>query len=315
VADWRPSAGAELLQARARMLSGIRAFFMAQGVLEVETPLLCRAGVTDPHIEGFAVPTGDETRFLQTSPEYAMKRLLAAGSGDIYQLGKAFRRGEAGARHNPEFTLLEWYRTGFDHHRLMLDVADLITALFAPNVPVFEYRSHAEVFQRALGLDPQGADIDACRMAARRAGMDFEGDLDRDGWLDLLMTHRVAPSLPADRFTFIHGYPASQASLARLNADGQTAARFELYHGDLELANGFHELSDADEQRRRFEADQACRERMGLEPRVADEALLVALEHDLPDCAGVALGVDRLLMVATGSQHISDVLSFDWPRA
>jgi lysyl-tRNA synthetase class 2 len=296
------------LRARADMLRQLRAFFADRGVLEVETPLLSRSTVTDPALT--PIPCGD--RWLQTSPEYAMKRLLAAGSGPIYQVCKAFRSGEAGRRHNPEFTLLEWYRPGFSLRALMEEVAALVCTVLG-NRPV-AFASYRELFRERLGLDPHlatSAELEACV----RDRLEYSGgEESRDTWLDLLVSHLVAPTL--EDLVFVFDYPASQAALARLRREGDVdvAERFELFVDGVEIANGYHELTDAAEQRRRFEADNAVLRARGEPARPLDEALLEALEAGLPDCAGVALGLDRLLMLLTGEDRLAEVLAFDWER-
>jgi lysyl-tRNA synthetase class 2 len=321
-ADWRPGAGLEQLRRRALLLEKTRRFFAERGVLEVETPLLCAATVTDVHIhslrtrfEGPGAPRGREL-WLQTSPEYAMKRLLAAGSGPIYQVARAFRDGESGPLHNPEFTLLEWYRPGYDHHALM-DEVDLLLAELLGTAPA-QRLSYAAAFIRHLDLDPhQAADAELVA-AARQRGLDGIGLAadDRDGWLALLMTHAVEPHLSQSQPTFIHDFPASQAALARIHpGDPPLAERFEVYAGGLELANGYHELRDAREQRARFERDLQQRRERGLPLPPVDERLLAALEAGLPACAGVALGFDRLLLVAAGVAGLSEVIAFTADRA
>ncbi len=316
--DWRPGASLERLRARADLLASIRAFFAARDVLEVETPLLCSAGVTDPHIEPLTVDSGQSVRgrrYLQSSPEYAMKRLLAAGSGAIYQLGKAFRDGEAGARHNPEFTLLEWYRPDFDHHQLMAEVAELVHQCLGP-LP-FSRLSYRQLFLEHLDLDPFLARDDELRR--RVAGEVDIGNMtgDRDQWLDLLLSHLIEPRLAGCGMVFVYDYPASQAALARIArmGDVEVGQRFELYVDGVELANGYCELLAAGEQRTRFEADNTRRRQLGREPRPLDERLLAAMAAGLPACAGVALGVDRLLLLASGSRDIREVISFDWQRS
>lgn len=315
--DWLPSATLEALRARADLLARIRAFFASREVLEIETPLLCSSGVTDPAIEPLIVERGDSLtapRYLQTSPEYAMKRLLAAGSGPIYQLARAFRDGEAGARHNPEFSLLEWYRPGLDHHQLMAEVAELVIHCLGSK-PV-EYHSYRDLFMTELGLDPLTASLDQLRDRARES-LDV-GSLrgDRDTWLDLLMSHLVEPALTGRGLCFVYDYPASQAALARVEEKGgqMVAQRFELYVDGVEVANGYCELTDASELRRRFLADNARRRECGRSQRPVDELLLAALDSGMPACSGVALGVDRLLMLAHGKTDIRQVLAFDWPR-
>ena len=313
--NWQPGASAETLRARASLLAKVREFFQDRGVLEVETPLLARAGVTDPAIEPLTVSGATsvpDTRYLQTSPEYAMKRLLAAGSGPIYQIARAFRDGEAGSRHNPEFTLLEWYRPGFTLEQLMAEVCALLQACIGPR-PV-ESLSYREAFQRVLGLDPFTATtVELESLARGEVDLDFSSP-ERDLWLDLLMSHLVEPQLSA---TLVYQYPASQAALAQVAmVDGvEVALRFELFVDGLELANGYAELTDPKEQRGRFIKDNRRRAERGLAPRPLDEQLLAALEYGLPSCAGVALGLDRLLMLMTGAADIRQVLAFDWSRS
>jgi lysyl-tRNA synthetase class 2 len=323
-ADWSPTAGRDALAARARLLEQVRGFFAAAGVLEVETPLLCRAGATDPALaslatryRGPAAPHG-ATRYLQTSPEHAMKRLLAAGSGPIYQICKAFRDGERGRRHNPEFTLIEWYRPGWSVTALADEVVGLIRAVLPRRLREERLR-YSQAFDRTLGIDPHRADVHALRAAALNAGVPGADALElpsRDAWLDLLMTHCIEPGFDAAAITVVTDYPASQAALARVRpGDPPVAERFEVYVGGMELANGFHELADAAEQRARFLADNARRRAGGLPEMPLDERLLAALAAGLPDCAGVALGLDRLLMLATGARDIAEVLAFPLERA
>lgn len=317
--DWRPGADITLLQQRARMLQTLRAFFAQRDVLEVETPVLLRHAVTDRHIDSIPASPDSAGAWLQTSPEYPMKRLLAAGSGPIYQVCKVFRAGEAGRRHNPEFTMLEWYRPGFDHHALMDEVDTLVRELLGESVlgPTVKL-SYRQLFEQYLQLDPFTVTLPELQQRAAQAAIEIIGHdaLDRDDWLDLLLTHLVEPQLPTDRPVFIHDYPASQAALARLQqVDGvEVACRFELYLGGLELANGYYELLDPVEQRQRFETDQHRRQEQGRRVPDMDEKFLAALEHGLPDCAGVALGLDRLLMIASGKDDIRDVLSFSLDR-
>ena len=315
--DWTPSATLAVLQTRARILARIRAFFEAQGVLEVETPSLSRAANPDPHIDSLAVPMAGGTRWLHTSPEFPMKRLLAAGSGHIYQLARVFRAGEAGRRHNPEFTLLEWYRVGWDHHRLMDEVEALLCAVLDGHVAPARRLTYRDAFREAADLDPFAATITDFRACAERHGIAAPdlGD-DADAWRDLLLTHVVEPALPPRTPVFIHDWPASQAALARIrDGDPPVAERFELFWQGMELANGYHELTDPDEQRRRFAAENRRRAENGQPVMPVDERLLAALEHGLPDCAGVALGFDRLVMIAAGEDDIRQVLTFDWARA
>ncbi|MBI3777663.1 MAG: EF-P lysine aminoacylase GenX [Gammaproteobacteria bacterium] len=326
--DWRPTAALEVLRLRARLLESIRAFFSERGVLEVETPILSAAAVTDPMLASLATrytgplfPRG-QTFFLHTSPEFPMKRLLAAGSGSIYQIGRVFRDGEAGRLHNPEFTMLEWYRVGFDHHRLMDEVAELVMQLLAPtqSLEAPERISYREVFRRHAGLDPHTATSADFAAAARERRISVPKDLtsqnDLATWRDLLLTHAVEPKLGQGRLTFIYDFPAAQASLARiLPGEPPLAARFELYLNGIELANGFHELADADEQRARFERQLHARAAGGQAVVPVDERLLAALSEGLPDCAGVALGFDRLVMLAAGARSIAEVMAFPVDRA
>jgi len=318
VADWRPSASLGVIRQRAELLAAIRAFFAGRGVLEVDTPLLAAHTVTDPALQPLIVRNcvlSDHPRYLQTSPEYAMKRLLAAGSGPIYQIAHAFRDAEQGRWHNPEFTLLEWYRPGFDLDALMTEVAELVLPLLGrEHTRRYRYR---DLFLDTLGLDPFAATDDELAASARRCvdAASLQGG--RDLWLDLLMTHAIEPVLAQQGVVFIHDYPASQAALARCTrSDGvEVAARFELYVDGIELANGFHELADAQEQARRFARDNHLRRQRGLPEREADGYLLAALEAGLPDCSGVALGLDRLLMVLCAAPQLSTVLPFDWHRS
>jgi len=317
---WRPVASLEVLRLRARLLGEVRAFFAERGVFEVETPLLAQASVTDPHLDSIQARIGGrpEAFFLQTSPEYAMKRLLAAGSSDIYQVCKAFRDGEAGRNHNPEFTLIEWYRVGFDHYRLMDEVGELLDRLLGARLLAAPERlSYAAAFHRVLAVDPHSAALEAlAAIAAARLGARPGTLADRDTVLELLMGALVGPSLGRGRVTFVDEYPASQAALARLlPGDPPRAARFEAYIEGLELCNGFHELIDASEQRRRFESDLALRAQAGKAGIPIDERLLAALAVGLPDVAGVAVGFDRIVMLAAGLTELRDVLAFPVDQA
>ena len=311
------------LRLRARLYALIREFFGERGVLEVETPVLSAAGNTDPNIESFSarfsghVDAGAPLRWLRTSSEFPQKRLLAAGVGDIYELGRVFRNGEAGRRHNPEFTMLEWYRVGWDHRRLIdeaVELANLALALVGRQAEVKKY-TYRELFVSTLDIDPfKAADADL-RIALGEVKIDAQ-DLGRDDWLDLLLTHRIQPAFPADHITVIHDYPASQCALAKIRAgDSPVAERFELYVGPQELANGYHELTAAAEQRARFERDNARRRERGLIEVPIDARLLAALAQGMPDCAGVALGIERLLMAMLGADDIRDVLAFAFADA
>ena len=322
--DWQPTASIEAIRLRARLHATIRAFFAARDVLEVETPVLSRAGNTDPNISSFSLAFSGRTdgaprtRWLRTSPEFALKRLLAAGIGDCYELGRVFRDGEAGGRHNPEFTMLEWYRVGWDHHRLVDEAATLVQAALAlvGREAQLVRRSYRDLYREGLDLDPSSATDAQLRDALGDVRIDA-GGLGRDDWLDLLMTHRLQPGFPHDQLLALHDYPASQCALARVRGEGADAVaeRFELFLGPLELANGYHELVDASEQRARFARDVDVRASRGHAAPPTDEVLLAALGHGLPACSGVALGVDRLLMAMLDTDRIADVLAFDFGRA
>ena len=304
----------DTLRFRAALLARIRAFFAARGVLEVETAALSPAAPTDPALESIAadVERLGGKRFLHTSPEFAMKRLLADGIGDIYQLCRVYRDGEIGRWHQPEFTMLEWYRIGFDDGKLMDEVEALVREAAggrAAEWPACRI-AYREAFERALGVDPF-ASTHAVEECLRERGIDVPAGLDADGVLDLAFAAVVMPALPTDTWVFVHDYPASQAALARIKpGTPPVAARFELFAQGLELANGWAELTDAAEQRRRFDADQRVRQQRGLPRRPIDEAFLAALEQGLPDCAGVALGVDRLVAVAAGLPSIAATVAF-----
>ncbi len=319
MSDWQPTASLEVLKLRAELLTKLRAFFSARGVLEVDTPALSAAGATDRHIQSFRVEDARKGHlYLHTSPEFPMKRLLAAGYGDIWQLAKVFRQGEAGRHHNPEFSLLEWYRLGFDHHRLMQEVAELVSALLPAFIRKPESLTYREAFLRHAGLDVFKAGKQECIAALTQTGRQVpaEDELDLDGWLDMVAGDLVYPALGKGGLTFIYDYPASQAALARVRPGvPPVAERFEAFLEGMELANGFHELADAAEQRRRFEQDRAWRRTHGLMDVPMDEQLIAALTHGLPECSGVALGFDRLLMLAAGARSIQDVIAFPSDRA
>ena len=306
--SWQPTASLQALKARADLYQQIRLFFAERNVLEVETPLLAQASVTDPYIE--SVPANGD-KFLQPSPEYFMKRLLAAGVGDCYQIGKAFRREEIGRRHNVEFTLLEWYRLGFDQWELMGEVADIVE--LATGCSHFEYLSYSKAFEDFLGFNPHTIPLDQLVHETRQQ-IDVQMDsLQRDDWLNLLMSHLIEPHLGFEAPVFIYDYPPTQASLAKINRDEagiEVAERFELYYRGIELANGYHELTDAETQKQRFHTDNQQRLKMGLTPMPVDYDFLQALQSGLPACAGVALGLDRLLMLKLGVNDIAQVLSF-----
>lgn len=338
VVDWRPGAGLDVLRARAALLRTLREFFAERRVTEVETPLLGSSFGTDPSIEPmrsrFTGPGFAEGRelFLQSSPEFFMKRLLAAGSGPIYQVCKAFRDGEAGRRHNPEFTLVEWYRPRFSIDQLIDEVAELVRRLLQqPRQEMRDYRyahlvrneldvrryTYAALFGDRLGVDvfsTTAEELRECAIDHRLLGAETM-EMDRDSWLDLLMASLIESTLGQGELSFVTDYPASQASLARINPDDpRTSARFELYFNGVELANGFEELADADEQAQRFEHENCTRRSRKQAPMPVDQALLGALQHGLPACSGVALGLDRVLMCSLGLDDIDQVLGFSLAR-
>jgi lysyl-tRNA synthetase class 2 len=320
--DWRPGAPHEFLRRRASMLSQIRAFFAERGVLEVDTPQVINHAVSDPHLHSAQVlwtAGAERPQYLHTSPEYAMKRLLAAGSADIYQTCHVFRGEERGRHHNSEFMLLEWYRRGYSLTALMHEVEELLRALLGAKAGApARHLNYEQLFIESLGCNPLSDPDEVLAEYARKQG--FEERLvrgfDREQLLDLLMAMRIGPTLGLQGPVFVHRYPASQAALARLDgADARVALRFELYLQGLELANGFEELGDADEQLARFRADQETRADRGLAVSPIDEYLIAALRAGLPDCAGVALGFDRLLMIDCGAQRIGEVMPFTNERA
>lgn len=319
--DWRPSASFEALRLRARGLALIRAFFAERDVLEVETPAMARSAASDVHIASLSTIChaggGAAGQFyLQTSPEFAMKRLLAAGSGPIYQVCRAFRDAENGRLHNPEFTLLEWYRPGFDHHGLMDELDTLMNRVLgcAGTTRRLTYR---DAFVAYGGLDPFEVSTDALLARAEDAGLVLAADCpaERDMLLDFLFSQGVQAAF-GDGRVYVYDFPASQAALARVRASQPPVAeRFELFLNGIEIANGYHELADAHEQRQRFAADGVARKRLGLAQMPVDERLLAALAHGLPDCAGVAVGLDRLFMIAAGESSIQAMMAFPITRA
>ena len=313
--DWRPGATPAALAARAGLLEELRAYFRSQGVLEVETPLVASCGVTDVGLTPLTVNDGPETRFLQTSPEYAMKRLLADGAGDIYQICKAFRAGEWGRRHNPEYTLLEWYRVGWDHRQLAREVASLVCRILGRER--WQIWPYGALFKHLIDVDPQSDPQPRLQAVARRVAGEVPDGLPRLALLDLLMTHAIEPRLAEWGVVVVTDYPADQAALARtMSVDGApVACRFECYADGWELANGYWELQSAEELSRRFENDNQSRVAQGLPSMPIDEAFISAHRAGLPDCAGVALGVDRLLARRLGADDIRGLLALDWSRS
>jgi lysyl-tRNA synthetase class 2 len=308
---WAPSASLETLRARAALMQRVRAFFATRGVLEVETPTLSAHATVDRHIESFHTADG---RWLHTSPEFAMKRLLAAGAGDIWQSCKVFRREEAGRHHNPEFTMLEWYRVGFDHHRLMDEVEALLLTC-GVSAPRFDRLSYREAFLKHAGFDPFATALEVVTArATAHSPPPADGLAEQlDAWLDYFFGAVVSPALGHAAPCFVYDFPASQAALARVR--GEVAERFELIWRGVELANGFHELADAAEQTRRFAGEQAARREAGQVVPPGDRHLIAALAAGLPDCAGVALGLDRLLMLLLELPDLASTLAFETGRA
>ena len=312
--SWQPNSSHQTARARAQMLRTARSFFESRNVLEVSTPSLSARTSTDPNIHSIVARLSNEQLYLHTSPEHFMKRLLAAGYPDIYQICRVYRDGEAGQHHLPEFTIIEWYRRGFELRAMMRETAALVDAMLARKILAQppQQMTYAQAFDKALSIDPLHAETG---VIAKAVGADATlarslGD-DRDAWLDLAMATGVASTFPTDRLTLVYHYPASQAALARLCPDDPAVAdRFELYWGTIELANGFVELLDADEQRRRFQSDQEKRMSLALESYEIDSKLIDALVSGLPPSAGVALGLDRLLMIDESENDIRSVTTF-----
>jgi lysyl-tRNA synthetase class 2 len=320
--NWRPSASIEAIRQRAVVLQKIRQFFAARDVLEVDTPALSHAAVTDEHLHSFSTqfthPFSPQasTLYLQTSPEFAMKRLLCAGSGAIYQICKSFRNEESGRFHNPEFTMLEWYRPGFDHLKLMSEIDELIQMVVGSDSA--ERVTYQDVFKQYLGYCPLTATLTDIKTLASQYGYAelAANENDKDTLLMLLFSQHVEPHIGQNRPCFVVDFPASQAALARISpTNSLVAERFELYFQGIELANGFHELTDGPEQLRRFEQDNVKRQHMGLEIMPIDHNFIAAIDYGLPACAGVALGIDRLLMLALNYSEIDQVITFENSRA
>ncbi|MDD5632621.1 MAG: EF-P lysine aminoacylase EpmA [Methylococcales bacterium] len=323
--NWRPTCSIEMMRLRAQLLADIRQFFSSRAVLEVETPVLSHSSGTDPQLDFFTTdycsPPLEEGLFLQTSPEFAMKRLLAAGSGSIYQIAKAFRNGESGRFHNPEFTLLEWYRVGFTLPQLMDEIAELMAVLFSGHSALSPAQrfSYQDIFQRYTGLNPLEFSYKSyCDFAQNNhavEAMDICG-YDHSLWLDFIFTHYVQPYLGENSVCMVYGYPACQSSLARINErNSQVSDRVEVFISGIELGNGYYELTDAKEQNRRFDSEKAIRQQRNRPVAVKDKHLIGALEAGIPECSGMAIGLDRLLMLLTNSSTINDVLNFPISRA
>ncbi|MGM1052238.1 MAG: EF-P lysine aminoacylase EpmA [Pseudomonadota bacterium] len=322
VTDWQPTASLETLRERACLLAEVRAFFAARGVLEVETPVLGHGGSTDLHLASLSVeattPAGRERLWLQTSPEFAMKRLLAAGSGPIFQLARCFRDGEVGRRHNLEFTLLEWYRPEFSLDELIEEAVALVHRVLGRAPGPLRCRRYRELFREHLAIDPFSIELAALRLlAGQRGGLEM-AEASRDDCLDLLLSLAIEPYLGREGIDVVVDYPASQAALARRHRDPEdgvwVASRFELYLDGLELANGYDELTDAEEQAARFDEDNIARRAAGLPEVEVDVRLLAALAHGMPEGSGVALGIDRLIQLALGQESVAEVMAFATPR-
>lgn len=318
--NWKPTASIPYLIQRSKLIAELRKFFTERGILEVETPVLSEFSVTDIHLSTFSTqflsPFTNEAKalYLMTSPEYHMKRLLAAGSGPIFQICKVFRNEEAGKHHNPEFTMLEWYRPHFDMYRLINEVDDLLQQIL--DCEPAESFSYQFAFQTYVGLDPLSATKAQLVEKARKHGLQCEDDENRETLLQFLFSEIVETNIGKERPTAIYHFPSAQAALAQISSeDHRVAERFEFYYKGLELCNGFHELDDANEQFRRFEQDNIQREKMGLAPQTLDNRFLAALKAGIPNCSGVALGVDRLLMIAIGADKIEEVISFGIEQA
>lgn len=320
--QWQPTASVKQLRQRADIMAKIRQFFAQRDVLEVDTPAMSHATVTDIHLHTFQTefvgPGYADGRklYFMTSPEFHMKRLLAAGSGCIYQINKAFRNEESGRYHNPEFTMLEWYRVGFDHHKLMDEMDSLLQLVLECGKA--ERMSYQQAFINVLGVCPLEGSMAELKAVAATLGLSdiAEPEQDRDTLLQLLFSIGVENKIGQRVPVFVYDFPASQAALAKINPqDSRVADRFEVYFKGIELANGFHELDNPQEQLNRFESDNAKRLEMGLPPQPIDHHLIAALESGLPECAGVALGIDRLIMLAIGCDHIDQVTAFPFPRA
>lgn len=313
--SWQPSTSIESLKRRADIISHIRAFFTQRFYLEVDTPVMAQFGVTDVYLSNIKATFRNKPYLLQTSPEYHMKRLLAAGSGPIFQLARVFRDDELGRWHNPEFTLLEWYQLNIDHHALINEM-DVFLQTVIKAEPLIR-KTYQHVFVEACNIDPLTASIDEFKTCLNRYDLGNvlpQDEQDIDQYLFLLMSHVVEPFLGKySAPVAVYNFPASQAALAQIN--NGVAERFEIYYRGVELANGFHELTDANAQRARFEADIGMRKQQGLSLPEPDSWLLEALKSGLPPCSGVALGIERLLALAMNKHSISEVMAFDFSRA
>lgn len=327
--NWKTLTSHKILLERALLLKNIRAFFDARNVLEVETPLLSFGATTDPHLDSLQSRFREQVCYLNTSPEYAMKRLLVSLNKPVYQVCKAFRDDELGANHNPEFSILEWYQPGYDDVLLMDELEALVKHViqlssssdsFNGVTQSFQRLSYQQAFEKVAAINPHKTSAAECHQVAIKneipvpQGLKVD-DSELNDWLDWLLTQMVLPSFKKDGFGFIYDYPAAQCALAKIELNAQqtpVAKRFELFFGEIELANGFYELTDADEQLTRFQQENQLRKEAGKSESKIDEKFIAALKGGLPECAGVALGLDRLLMVLSKVDHIEKVLSFAW---
>ena len=324
--DWRPGSNLEILKSRASLLSNIRDFFSQRGLLEVETPVLGQHTVTDPHLKSFEVGCSCDGNnkinkgFLQTSPEYFMKRLLAAENQPIFQICKAFRDEESGRYHNPEFTLLEWYQPAYDHRKLMLEVRELIDSLCSTRNKKLSWEefSYQALFEKCLDINPHLVSLEILTgLCEPIVGIEQAKNLIRDDCLDLLLSHKITPKFKNNSAVFVYDFPQSQAALAKLNKNAEgvlVASRFELIINGLEIANGYHELTDYEEQKKRFSRDKLKRKELGRDDIDIDDKFLAALNEGFPECAGVAIGLDRLLMVLCDVKSIAEVQAFSVGR-
>ncbi len=305
--NWQVRASIETLQKRSVIINQIREFFKHRAVLEVETPILASSTILDPNIESFQVKTSSNNYYLQTSPEFHMKRLLSFGSGDIFQISKVFRSGERGTKHNPEFSMLEWYRIGYDYHQLMKEVHELITIFL--NIDI-QKTSYDELFKNHLQISPFSVTRDECLQVAAHHKINAykEDELDIDQWLDLFLAEIIEPTMPKNIALFVYDFKASQASLAKIR-DNKFSERFELYINGIEIANGFEELTNSQEQLSRFELDSKQRQNKSLHVPPIDTNFLKSIES-MPECSGVALGIDRLVMLILNELDIEKVLAF-----
>ncbi len=321
MSQWKPNTTLEILKCRAALLNSARHFFQKKNTLEVDTPTLSLSTTPDPNIESFTTQYHHQQYYLHTSPEFPMKRLLASGSGAIYQICKVFRQGEAGRNHNPEFTMIEWYQPGLNYRELMQQLDELVRLLLKDKLNLDEtlYFSYQEVFEKYVDLNPHNANKEKLLTCIQQHAIKLyhsTNNLSNDALLDLLLTHIIQPNLPNNVPVFIYDYPTSQAALAKIRQGViNVAERFELYINGIELANGYQELLDADEQQQRFEKENRVRQQAGQQTIPLDANLITALESGLPMVSGVALGFDRLVMLAVGVESISDVIAFAIDKA